>query len=157
MCKGIVEIGLSGWLTAVIFSFIVTILINKSNEKIELKSAKSSLKFEMEQNLDFFGSIYWEYENHGNHDVFLRDLHYANISLFPSYAGIILKNYPEIGSEFMKLFSAFDEIIKTKKVICTHEDAWEYIQYAKNINNKLSLGIDNSQIDKILKNDYSIR
>jgi hypothetical protein len=154
MYSYITEVALDGWLSAIIFGVIFTIAINITNEKRELKSAKSSLKFELMQNLNYLAYIYWQNEHP---EEFPRDIHFANINLFSSYAGIMIKNYPEIGSILITLYSAFDEVLKTKQIISTYEDAHDLFFYAKTINDKLKLGLDNNQIERMLHLDYSIR
>jgi hypothetical protein len=141
------NVGLSGWLSAVLFGVVFSIAASEINERRKLRTAKNTLRQELIYNLKYLSYIYQK-ECRGA-DNFVREMHYAPISLFESYAQIIIEHYPHVSSRLIWLFSAFKEIGSTGEIISHVEDMNEFFKCAKVINTELKLGIKDEDIQEI--------
>jgi hypothetical protein len=150
------SIALSGWLTASIFGVIFSIVFYKLNERKDIKAAKSVLREELLSNLKFMSYIYWEKYKKSS-DQSARDIQYPCIELIGTYSPTIIKHHPELASKLLWLFSAFQELNRTKEIISTLEDEYDYFAQAEILNEKLQLGIKSDIIMNIMNRDFSIR
>jgi hypothetical protein len=154
LLKHILNVGLSGWVVAIVFGVVFTLIISRMTETRELLSAKAAMKYEMLQNLDYLSYVYWQYCNPNQHP---RDLHYASLNLYPSYAATILKNYPQCASDISWLYSAFDKVLKCNEPVSTQEDMHDFFFAAIRINEIVGLGINNDEIELTRDRDFRIR
>jgi hypothetical protein len=152
----ILNISLSGWLSAILFGVIFSIVFHKLNEYSELKAAKSVLKSELTANLHYMSYIYWEKYSKTEGEI-ARDIHYPSIQMINTYIPIIIKKFPDVAERILWLFSAFQEINRTKDMISTQEDEYDFFSAANEINLRVGLGIDSTELLNIMHRNFSIR
>lgn len=152
----ITNVAVSGWLSAIIFGVIFSVIFHKYFQWRELNAAKKVLKEELTYNLNFMAFVYWKCYESKEGDL-ERDIQIPCVSLFESYAPIIIKNYPHVSKRLIWLFSAFKQVNSLKEPISTQEDVIDYFGCAEELNEELNLGLDSEYIQQIRIRNYSIR